>query len=208
MSAAPVAPPGSPPPPGRGGSPHFENRCSRRQRTLCLLEALSPWGHCASPIHRAVIYTFIGSHLVLIKSSTHQFVRAAQPRRSAESSFFKSQLIVPPPLGGAEGAGRRGLWGPHICPFVSSGCDPGATRLKRSIQLERWPSKGIFEFPFKRQWYPIIMRIWLDGGERRGAEGWNELARHFSVNPILPEKKGDYTAHCDGKWGFKFIHKL
>lgn len=31
----------------------------------------------------------------------------------------------------------------------------------------------------------------------RGEKGQNELVGHFSTNPILPKKKGDY----DGKWG-------
>lgn len=68
------------------------------QWLLFLREALSPQGHCALVIHRSVIYTFIGSYLVLIKSLAHQFVSSAQPGReawkSSESSCFKSQLIV------------------------------------------------------------------------------------------------------------------
>lgn len=97
-------------------------------------------GHCAGPIHHTVIYTFIGSHLVLIKSSTHQFVRPAQPGRSAErpkkAVCFKSQLIVPPSTGRGWGGGSsrvRGLTSVHLSPLDVI---QGPHGFKRSIQLE------------------------------------------------------------------------
>lgn len=88
------------------------------QQSLCLPEALSPRGFCAGPIHRTVIYTFIGSHLVLIKSSTHQFVSPCSANEKcgtgSESSRFKSQLIVPLLREGPRGRLLGLLRPPHL----------------------------------------------------------------------------------------------